>query len=235
MLFNISTAYMQVFLSAEKYVNCIMQARFLLLFCMLISNILFAQVRELGIKTGISNSLIEITEKGKKYNTSEGQSFYTQVFAQVYHFNNFSVQAGFGLIEKNSKYLYKTKITGMIDSVTVSTQLETRSFFTEIDAKFKILIPEMPKVIPYILIGGQYLILNKQTYSINFGLQKQQFQGVLGLGADVDFRKLHLFLEYNRFLTMNTNYSKNSDFQYFEQSGVYLLGLKFILPPKKSK
>jgi hypothetical protein len=123
----------------------------------------------------------------------------------------------------------------MIDSVTVSTQLETRSFFTEIDAKFKILIPEMPKVIPYILIGGQYLILNKQTYSINFGLQKQQFQGVLGLGADVDFRKLHLFLEYNRFLTMNTNYSKNSDFQYFEQSGVYLLGLKFILPPKKSK
>lgn len=226
---------MQVFLSAGKYVNCIMQVRLLLLFCMLTSTTLFAQVRELGIKTGVTNSLIEITEKGKKYNTTNGQSFYTQGFAQVYHYNNFSLQAGLGLIEKNSKYQYKTKVTGIIDSVNVSTQLETRSFFIELDGKFKILIPELPKVIPYLLVGGQYLILNKQTYSIKFSLQKQQFQGVLGLGADVDFRKLHFFLEYNRYLTMNTNYSTNSDFQYFEQSGVYLLGLKFILPPKKSK
>lgn len=226
---------MQVFLSAEKCINCIMNFRLFLLFSVLSTTTLFAQVRELGIKTGVSNSLIEITEKGKKYNTSAGQSFYTQGFAQVYHYNNFSIQAGIGLIEKNSKYQYKAKITGITDSVTVTTQLETRSFFTEVDAKFKILIPELPKVIPYLLIGGQYLMLNKQTYSINFGLQKQQFQGVLGLGADVDFRKLHLFLEYNRFLSMNSNYSKNPDFQYQEHSAVYLLGLKFILPPKKSK
>ncbi len=212
-----------------------MQVRLLLLFCMFISNNLFSQIRELGIKTGISNSIIDITEKDKKYNTSAGQSFYTQGFAQVYHFNNFSVQTGLGLIEKNSKYQYKTKVAGIIDSVTVSTQLETRSFFIELDGKFKILIPEMPKVIPYVVVGGQYLILNKQTYNIKFGLQKQQFQGVLGFGTDVDFRKLHLFLEYNRFLTMNTNYSKNPDFKYYEQSAVYLLGLKFILPPKKSK
>ena len=118
-----------------------MQVRLLLLFCMFISNNLFSQIRELGIKTGISNSIIDITEKDKKYNTSAGQSFYTQGFAQVYHFNNFSVQTGLGLIEKNSKYQYKTKVTGIIDSVTVSTQLETRSFFIELDGKFKILIP----------------------------------------------------------------------------------------------
>jgi hypothetical protein len=202
---------------------------------MLTTTSLFAQVRELGIKTGVSNSLIEITEKGKKYNTSNGQSFYTQGFAQVYHYNNFSLQAGLGLIEKNSKYQYKTKIAGIIDSVNVSTQLETRSFFVELDGKFKILIPELPKVIPYLIVGGQYLMLNKQTNTITFNLQEQQFQGVLGVGADVDFRKLHFFLEYNRYLTMNTNYSTNADFLYYEQSGVYLLGLKFILPPKKSK
>ena len=93
----------------------------------------------------------------------------------------------------------------------------------------------MPKVIPYLIVGGQYLMLNKQTNTITFNLQEQQFQGVLGVGADVDFRKLHFFLEYNRYLTMNTNYSTNADFLYYEQSGVYLLGLKFILPPKKSK
>ena len=61
-----------------------MQVRLLLLFCMFISNNLFSQIRELGIKTGISNSIIDITEKDKKYNTSAGQSFYTQGFAQVY-------------------------------------------------------------------------------------------------------------------------------------------------------
>ncbi len=201
-------------------------------------HISFAQVKELGIKTGITNSLIKIKALDQnsvfqEYKTSHGQSFYTQFYAQVYRYNNFSVQTGAGLIEKNSKYTYKEKLTGITDSVTINTQLETRAFFFELDAKLKVLIPELPKVIPYILVGSQYSMLNKQTNTIPFTLAKSQVQGVLGIGADFDVKKVHFYAEYNRLLNFNANYSENPNYQYQEQTGVFLIGLKFLIKPKK--
>src|SRR5574343_114055 len=158
-----------------------------------------AQVRELGVKTGVSNSLIRIKALNTNsqfvdYNTSNGQSLYAQFYAQVFRSDNFSLQAGTGLIEKNSKYNYKIKVSGIPDSVTVNTQLETRAFFFELDAKLKAQIPELPKVIPYLIVGAQYSLLNKQTNTIPFTLAKSQTQGVIGVGADLDINKIHFFV-----------------------------------------
>jgi len=198
----------------------------------------YAQVRELGLKTGITNSLIKIKAldqnlEFKEYNTSYGQSFYTQLYAQVFRYNNFSLQAGTGVIEKNSKYSYRTKLTGIPDSVTINTILETRAFFLELDAKLKVQIPELPKIIPYLIVGTQYSMLNKQTNTIPFTLASSQMQGIAGIGADFDIRMLHFFLEYNRLLNFNTNYSQDSNYQYQEQASAFLLGLKFLIKPKK--
>jgi hypothetical protein len=198
-----------------------------------------AQVKELGIKTGITNSLISINKYDatlgfQPYKTTRGQSFYAHAFAQVYHFNNFSLQAGGGVIERNSKYIYKIKPSNLPDSLTITEQLETRAFFIELDAKLKILIPELPKVIPYLIVGSQYNMLNKQTNTIAFPLQKNYMQGVLGIGADFDIKNVHFFAEYNKFLNFNRNYSSNADYQYKEQSAAFLIGLKFILTPEKS-
>lgn len=198
-----------------------------------------AQVRELGVKTGISNSLIRIKALNSNsqfvdYNTSNGQSLYTQFYAQVYKVDNFSLQAGTGLIEKNSKYNYKIKVSGITDSVTVNTQLETRAFLFELNAKLKAQIPELPKVIPYIIVGAQYSILNKQTNTIPFTLAKTQTQGVIGIGADLDINKIHFFAEYNRLLNFNANYSKDSNYQFEERTGLFLIGLKFLIKPKKA-
>ncbi len=201
-----------------------------------------AQVKELGVKTGITNSLIKINEYdpnnsgvAKKYNTSNGQSFYVQAFAQVYHYKNFSLQGGIGMIEKSSDYTYKVRIGNTSDSAQINTLLETRSFFLEANTKTKILIPEAPSVIPYFLLGAQYLMQNKQTNTIPFTLQENQIQGVIGVGADIDVKKLHFFIEYNRFLSFNRNYSQDSNYDYFEKSGAFLIGMKFILKPQKNK
>lgn len=198
-----------------------------------------AQVRELGVKTGVSNSLIKIKALNSNsqfvdYNTSNGQSLYAQFYAQVFKIDNFSLQAGTGLIEKNSKYNYKIKVSGIADSVTVNTQLETRAFFVELDAKLKAQIPELPRVIPYIIVGAQYSMLNKQTNTIPFTLAKSQTQGVLGIGADFDINKIHFFVEYNRLLNFNANYSKDSNYQFEERTGLFLIGLKFLIKPKKA-
>ena len=198
-----------------------------------------AQVRELGVKTGVSNSLIRIKALNTNsqfvdYNTSNGQSLYAQFYAQVFRSDNFSLQAGTGLIEKNSKYNYKIKVSGIPDSVTVNTQLETRAFFFELDAKLKAQIPELPKVIPYLIVGAQYSLLNKQTNTIPFTLAKSQTQGVIGVGADLDINKIHFFVEYNRLLNFNANYSRDSNYQYEERTGLFLLGLKFLIKPKKA-
>lgn len=198
-----------------------------------------AQVRELGVKTGITNSLIRIKSLNSSsqfvdYNTSNGQSLYTQFYAQIFKVDNFSLQAGTGLIEKNSKYNYKIKVSGIPDSVTVNTQLETRAFFIELDAKLKAQIPELPKIIPYIIVGAQYSMLNKQTSTIPFTLAKSQTQGVIGLGADFDINKIHFFAEYNRLLNFNANYSKDSNYQFEERTGLFLIGLKFLIKPKKA-
>ncbi len=198
-----------------------------------------AQVKELGFKTGITNSLITINKYDatlgfQSYKTTRGQSFYAHVFAQVYHYNNFSLQAGTGVIERNSKYIYKIKPNGFPDSLTVTEQLETRAFFIEVDAKLKLLIPELPKVIPYLIVGSQLNMLNKQTSNIAFTLQKKYMQGVLGLGADFDIKNVHFFVEYNKYLNFNSNYSANSNYQYKEQSAAFLVGLKFLLKSEKS-
>ena len=198
-----------------------------------------AQVRELGVKTGVSNSLIRIKALNTNsqfvdYNTSNGQSLYAQFYAQVFRSDNFSLQAGTGLIEKNSKYNYKIKVSGIPDSVTVNTQLETRAFFFELDAKLKAQIPELPKVIPYLIVGAQYSLLNKQTNTIPFTLAKSQTQGVIGVGADLDINKIHFFVEYNRLLNFNANYSRDSNYQFEERTGLFLLGLKFLIKPKKA-
>lgn len=201
-----------------------------------------AQLKELGVKTGITHSLIKINAYDPNnsgvytsYNTKAGQSFYVQAFAQVFHYKNFSIQAGAGMLEKNSGYSYKVRIGNTSDSAEINTIVETRSFFFETTSKTKVLIPEAPAVIPYLLIGAQYLMQNKQTNTIPFGLQKNRVNGLLGIGADIDVKKLHFFMEYNRFLSFNNNYSTDANYEYFEKSGAFLVGMKFILKPEKNK
>lgn len=209
----------------------------LLLFCF---HTCFAQVREIGVKTGLTNSLINITgpdaqNNTAKFKTDYGQSFYVQAFTQFFQYKNFSLQAGVGMIEKNSDYQYKEKIAGIPDSVRINSLLETRSFFVEVDAKLKLLIPELPKVVPYLMFGPQMSFVNKKTNTIPFALKSPVVQGVFGVGADIDLKKLHFFVEYNRFLSFNNNYSLNSSYEYQEKASAFLLGLKFLLNPSKTK
>lgn len=216
-----------------------MHYKYILVLLLLYTTGVYAQVKEIGIKTGITNSIISIQRSDsaqdfQSYKTSRGQSFYVQAYAQVYHYSNLSVQAGLGMIEKNSKYEYKIKPTNFSDSISVTTPLETRAFFIEFNAKLKLLIPELPKVVPYLLIGMQYNMLNKQTHIIDFTLQERYFQGVVGVGADFDIKKVHFFVEYNKFLNFNTNYSKDPDYRYTEKSAAFLVGLKFLLKSEKS-
>jgi hypothetical protein len=199
-----------------------------------------AQVREIGLKTGITNSLININSidaSGNKtsYKTATGQSFYAQLYTQFYNYQNFSLQGGFGIIEKNSDYQYKIRVGNIGDSVQINTLLETRAFFVEFDAKLKLLIPELPNIIPYLLVGPQLSFLNKQSPTIPFTLASSQIQGNVGIGADIDFKKIHVFAEYNRLLNFNNNYSEDANYEYSEKTGIFLIGLKFLIKPKNSK
>ncbi len=208
---------------------------FLLLNC-----ICEAQVREIGLKTGITNSLININSidaSGNKtsYKTATGQSFYAQLYTQFYNYQNFSLQGGLGIIEKNSDYQYKIRVGNIGDSVQINTLVETRAFFVEFDAKLKLLIPELPNVIPYLLVGPQLSFLNKQSPTIPFTLASSQIQGNIGIGADIDFKKIHVFAEYNRLLNFNNNYSEDANYEYSEKTGIFLIGLKFLIKPKNSK
>lgn len=211
-----------------------------LLFCFIWVNISFAQVREIGLKTGITNSLININTidaSGNKtsFNTATGQSFYAQLYTQFYNFQNFSLQGGVGIIEKNSDYQYKIRVGNIGDSVHINTLVETRAFFLELDAKLKLLIPELPTVIPYLLMGPQLSFLNKQSATIPFTLASSQIQGNVGFGADIDFKKIHVFAEYNRLLNFNNNYSEDANYEYSEKTGIFLIGLKFLIKPKNTK
>ena len=188
-----------------------------------------AQLKEIGIKSGFTNSLIRINN----YKTEKGQSFYTHAFAQVYHYNNFSIQTGLGIIENNSTHIYKKSI-GNGDSAKFTEDLETRSFFAEVDSKYKLLIPELKTIFPYLLVGAQYAILNRQNDNISFELNKHKFQGVLGIGFDMDLNNTHIFFEYNKLLNFNTNYSRNPSYIFLENAGVYMLGLKLPINTKKS-
>jgi hypothetical protein len=199
-----------------------------------------AQVREIGLKTGITNSLININTidaSGNKtsFNTATGQSFYAQLYTQFYNFQNFSLQGGVGIIEKNSDYQYKIRVGNIGDSVQINTLVETRAFFLELDAKLKLLIPELPNVIPYLLMGPQLSFLNKQSATIPFTLASSQVQGNVGFGADIDFKKIHVFAEYNRLLNFNNNYSEDANYEYSEKTGIFLIGLKFLIKPKNTK
>jgi hypothetical protein len=212
----------------------------LLLISFLTSTFGFAQIREIGLKTGITNSLITINTTDPngnktKYNTTTGQSFYAQLYTQFYNYQNFSLQGGFGLIEKNSNYAYKVRVGNIGDSATINTLVETRSFFVELDAKLKLLIPELPNVVPYFLVGPQFSFLNKQSNTIPFSLSSNQLQGNIGFGADIDFKKIHVFAEYNRLLNFNNNYSEDANYDYYEKTGMFLIGLKFLIKPKKEK
>jgi hypothetical protein len=200
----------------------------------------FAQVREIGLKTGITNSIININSidasgNKKSYNTSTGQSFYAQLYTQFYNYQNFSLQGGLGIIEKNSDYQYKIRVGNIGDSVQFNTLLETRAVFVEFDAKLKLLIPELPNVIPYLLVGPQLSFLNKQSPTIPFTLASTQIQGNVGIGADIDFKKINVFAEYNRLLNFNNNYSEDANYEYSEKTGIFLIGLKFLIKPKNSK
>ncbi len=199
-----------------------------------------AQVREIGLKTGITNSLININSidaSGNKtsFNTATGQSFYAQLYTQFYNFQNFSLQGGVGIIEKNSDYQYKIRVGNIGDSLQINTLVETRAFFLELDAKLKLLIPELPTVIPYLLMGPQLSFLNKQSATIPFTLASSQIQGNVGFGADIDFKKIHVFAEYNRLLNFNNNYSEDANYEYSEKTGIFLIGLKFVIKPKNTK
>jgi hypothetical protein len=200
----------------------------------------FAQVREIGLKTGITNSIININSidasgNKKSYNTSTGQSFYAQLYTQFYNYQNFSLQGGLGIIEKNSDYQYKIRVGNIGDSVQFNTLLETRAVFVEFDAKLKLLIPELPNVIPYLLVGPQLSFLNKQSPTIPFTLASTQIQGNVGIGTDIDFKKINVFAEYNRLLNFNNNYSEDANYEYSEKTGIFLIGLKFLIKPKNSK
>ena len=199
-----------------------------------------AQVREIGLKTGITNSLININSidasaNKTSFNTATGQSFYVQLYTQFYNFQNFSLQGGVGIIEKNSDYQYKIRVGNIGDSVQINTLVETRAFFLELDAKLKLLIPELPNVIPYLLMGPQLSFLNKQSATIPFTLASSQVQGNVGFGADIDFKKIHVFAEYNRLLNFNNNYSEDANYEYSEKTGIFLIGLKFLIKPKNTK
>jgi hypothetical protein len=212
----------------------------LLFLTFLMSGNSFAQVREIGLKTGITNSIININSidasgNKKSYNTSTGQSFYAQLYTQFYNYQNFSLQGGLGIIEKNSDYQYKIRVGNIGDSVQFNTLLETRAFFVEFDAKLKLLIPELPNVIPYLLVGPQLSFLNKQSPTIPFTLASTQIQGNVGIGADIDFKKINVFAEYNRLLNFNNNYSEDANYEYSEKTGIFLIGLKFLIKPKNSK
>lgn len=198
-------------------------------FFILITSICNAQIKEIGIKSGFTNTLIRINN----LKTTRGQSFYTHAFAQVYKYNNFSIQTGLGIIEKNSISHYKKSI-GNGDSAKFTEGLETRSFFAEVDTKYKLQIPELKNIYPYILIGCQYAVLNKQNNNITMELNKTQIQGMLGLGFDFDLNSTHVFFEYNKLLNFNSNYSKTSGLVYLENTGIYMLGLKLPLIGKKS-
>lgn len=210
------------------------------LILLLFTGLCEAQVREIALKTGVTNSLININQidlSGNKtsFNTSNGQSFYAQLYTQFYNYQNFSLQGGAGIIEKNSGYEYKIRIGNIGDSASIRTLVETRSFFLEFNSKLKLLIPELPSVVPYLLVGPQLTFLNKQSPTIPFTLASTQIQGNIGFGADIDLKKLNIFLEYNRLLNFNNNYSKNAQYEYFEKTSVYLIGLKFLIKPKNKK
>ncbi len=199
-----------------------------------------AQVREIGLKTGVTNSLINIRSidlngNSTAYKTDYGQSFYAQLYTQFYHYQNFSLQGGFGIIEKNSDYQYKVRVGNIGDSVAINTLVETRSFFIEFDAKLKLLIPELPNVVPYAIIGPQISFLNKQSSTIPFTLAGTQVQGNIGFGADIDFKKIHVFAEYNRLLNFGSNFSEDANYEFTEKTSAYLVGLKFLINPKKNK
>lgn len=211
-----------------------------LIFFLLCIKMSVAQVREVGLKTGISNSLINISSidnngNSSAYKTDKGQSFYVQLYTQFYNYQNFSLQGGLGMIEKNSDYQYKIKVPGIVDSLNVNSSVETRSFFIEFDAKLKLLIPELPKVIPYLLVGPQISFINKKTNTIPFNIASPIVQGNLGFGADFDFKKIHVFAEYNRLLSLNSNYSEDANYEYQEKTGVFLIGLKFLIKPKNKE
>lgn len=199
-----------------------------------------AQVREIGLKTGVTNSLINIRSidlngNSSAYKTDYGQSFYAQLYTQFYHYQNFSLQGGFGIIEKNSDYQYKVRVGNIGDSVAINTLVETRSFFIEFDAKLKLLIPELPNVVPYAIIGPHVSILNKQSSTIPFSLASTQVLGNIGFGADIDLKKIHVFAEYNRLLSFNRNYSNDAAYEYTEKTSAFLVGLKFRINPKNKK
>ncbi len=201
-----------------------------------------AQIREIGLKTGVTNTIINIKPLDASggitptlYNTDYGQSFYAQLYTQFYNYQNFSLQGGVGIIEKNSDYQYKVRVGNIGDSVTINSLVETRSFFLEFNAKLKILIPELPNVVPYMLIGPQLSFLNKQSPTIPFTLAKTQVNGVLGVGTDIDLKKIHVFAEYNRLLNFGSNFSRDANYEFTEKTGTFLIGLKFLINPKNKK
>lgn len=212
----------------------------LLLSIILLSFSAIAQVREIGLKTGVTNSFIairtiDLNGNNTSYKTDYGQSFYTQLYTQFYHYQNFSLQGGFGVIEKNSDYQYKIRVGNIGDSLAVNTLVETRAFFLELDAKLKLLIPELPNVIPYAIVGPHISFLNKQSPTIPFTLASTQVQGNIGFGADIDLKKIHVFAEYNRLLNFNRNYSDDAAYEFTEKTSLYLVGLKFLINPKNKK
>lgn len=198
--------------------------------CMLISVSGLAQIKEYGLKLGISNTKFEYEDKTKNLiiNGNYGQSIYVNVYAQAYQKDFTSVQIGLGFLERTSVMPIRTAINTN-DSITINENWAVESIISNADIKLKIPLDEKFKLTPYFILGPQLNYNYAKSSNIQPSIQKWKINLNTGLGFDYDFDKMNVFLEAQKMVDFNNNISTTNNIDLNQQSLLLAFGIKYII------
>ncbi len=208
--------------------------KFQIIFFILIAPFLCkGQIKEYGIKLGVSNtkSSYQSANGSVKRNGNWAGSVYGQFYAELYHYSNFSLKTGIGIIERNSIAKYKVPNPNLTlsDSININESINTRNFFLAFEGKLKYQIPEVPKILPYFLFGPYFEASNKQSANLDFTLAPIQLNLMYGIGVDYDLKRASIFFEWQRLTNFNRNLSKDPFGILTQKSYIICFGFKFLV------
>ncbi len=211
--------------------------RYIILLMIFIHSNTSAQIQEFGLKLGISNTKFSISSKTDNFNY-EGkyaQSLYALIYKKIYKYNNISLNAGLGYIDKVSLFDFKVRVPNTNDSIVIREYRSLPAAVISVDLKIALPVSGKSNVFPYLLVGPQIHINSNQFKGINsYPIKTTNFNAMLGAGVDLKLRSLLFFLEAQRFLNFNRNLSSTSgiDFSAYEKSMVFCMGIKYLIDKK---
>lgn len=204
----------------------------LVLYLSACSSFCIAQVKEFGLRMGIigTKSEIFVPAENLKYKNHYGYSIFLMAHAQVYSYQNMSVRAGIGVMEKNN--IYNDIVDGAPIALPEFREFLSRYIAFNSDLKIRAKVKQGSSFTPYVFLGPSLQFLQSRSDDIGQGLQKFQVHGQVGAGFDYDLPSINLFFELQRYFNFNQNLSTDANGSYKAHSYVLCIGFKYLLKEK---